>query len=602
MSSQRRGSPFSVVFITFLTAISVLVTTQNANAFALPPISPVSLVGSIAETAATTGEGVAVGTIVSGGAFFEVTASVAVGAFLTGYGGGTLAWKLGNALGQALPCLDCPDIGPNPSRSGIGQFASGQQSATEYSVFAYQFGRNGYDCSAVYTVTSATLSAGSLSGDIHVDFSGGACGANNPDYNKAFIAAQTSPGAGTCCTSGGNTGVVYQLNTTTGNLHFTGLGVNGYVHSLVITSSATGRNNGVSWNVECMNTPTGSACPPASSLDGYSPPISVSGTTATPTPTGESLSVQSHGNCTSSANPANNTPVTASSTAFKATDPKYPPIVAPVCPAGTTLTEFGADVVPLSTGSTIKTTPLIISKPIPNTNNPPAGHPEYAPNLPGGANYPAKLTMTITLTDGTEKPYDPFTDPVPDPNNTVDQRTFHCKWGGLAVALSECSPIYKQAPPKAPPIPEVSTDFGNCVTTGISFNPITWVYIPVKCALQWAFVPSAATVTGWQNRVATIKANPPISVASQGTQYIKDQFVIAGDSDCSNPTTVDASPLGQKGTLEFDPICAIGRIEQNTTTGMIIYNIFRVGIFIAAGFFVWIRVFRSVGSKDEVEA
>lgn len=39
-----------------------------------------------------------------------------------------------------------------------------------------------------------------------------------------------------------------------------------------------------------------------------------------------------------------------------------------------------------------------------------------------------------------------------------------------------------------------SPDGDNCISRAFSFNPIDWVYWPVRCALQWAFVPSAGAV------------------------------------------------------------------------------------------------------------
>lgn len=37
----------------------------------------------------------------------------------------------------------------------------------------------------------------------------------------------------------------------------------------------------------------------------------------------------------------------------------------------------------------------------------------------------------------------------------------------------------------------VPTEVGACMSAGFSWNPVSWVYIPVKCVLTWAFVPSS---------------------------------------------------------------------------------------------------------------
>jgi hypothetical protein len=36
-----------------------------------------------------------------------------------------------------------------------------------------------------------------------------------------------------------------------------------------------------------------------------------------------------------------------------------------------------------------------------------------------------------------------------------------------------------------------------------SWNPVDWIYIPVKCALLWAFVPDTATLTSVETSLST---------------------------------------------------------------------------------------------------
>lgn len=40
------------------------------------------------------------------------------------------------------------------------------------------------------------------------------------------------------------------------------------------------------------------------------------------------------------------------------------------------------------------------------------------------------------------------------------------------------------------PKPSDKVDYAQCVATDVSWNPVSWVFVPVKCALQWAFYPS----------------------------------------------------------------------------------------------------------------
>jgi len=50
----------------------------------------------------------------------------------------------------------------------------------------------------------------------------------------------------------------------------------------------------------------------------------------------------------------------------------------------------------------------------------------------------------------------------------------------------------------------------NCMADTWSWNPVNWVYIPIKCALQWALVPKTATMTSLGTRVKTaLSASAP---------------------------------------------------------------------------------------------
>lgn len=49
----------------------------------------------------------------------------------------------------------------------------------------------------------------------------------------------------------------------------------------------------------------------------------------------------------------------------------------------------------------------------------------------------------------------------------------------------------------APTEPKADGDvsFGQCVTSEVSWNPVSWVFVPVKCALKWAFEPDQDNLT-----------------------------------------------------------------------------------------------------------
>lgn len=98
-----------------------------------------------------------------------------------------------------------------------------------------------------------------------------------------------------------------------------------------------------------------------------------------------------------------------------------------------------------------------------------------------------------------------------------------CEWGPYQMDIDQCTqrysttfnvlapprptttpsvpPVEPEAPPcytncTTPPIPpdppsDPKDGGDNCISDAFSLNPIDWVYVPVKCALKWAFVPTS---------------------------------------------------------------------------------------------------------------
>lgn len=107
-----------------------------------------------------------------------------------------------------------------------------------------------------------------------------------------------------------------------------------------------------------------------------------------------------------------------------------------------------------------------------------------------------------------------------------------CKWGSREVEWKWCIPLLPTFEPGSggstttdPTKPDtgtgvpttgtgtqpVPTDAKNCIAGAFSWNPVDWVFVPVKCALQWAFKPTTALET----RIARVKTafenKPPFS-------------------------------------------------------------------------------------------
>lgn len=79
----------------------------------------------------------------------------------------------------------------------------------------------------------------------------------------------------------------------------------------------------------------------------------------------------------------------------------------------------------------------------------------------------------------------------------------------------------KPAPPVDPPLdPNLQTDTQTCMAGAVSWNPVDWVFVPVKCALRWAFVPrNAPTFTDLQNPIPSgwVPALPSVPDKPCGT-------------------------------------------------------------------------------------
>lgn len=121
-------------------------------------------------------------------------------------------------------------------------------------------------------------------------------------------------------------------------------------------------------------------------------------------------------------------------------------------------------------------------------------------------------------------------DQWPDAND--NKNDWQCWYGGYRIALSTClgmypapyfgtgittvtSPSPSPSPsvstsPSAPVLPTTGTNpesppqgdpagdpqGSGCWGSGWSWNPVSWVYVPVKCALKWAFIPTTAPSFG----------------------------------------------------------------------------------------------------------
>lgn len=107
------------------------------------------------------------------------------------------------------------------------------------------------------------------------------------------------------------------------------------------------------------------------------------------------------------------------------------------------------------------------------------------------------------------------------------------------------------------PSPDPTKNGRSCLASGISLNPFTWVYIPVKCALKWAFVPPALAAS-WAGFMAQVGGQAPWSYVLAGPAVIKNLVVGWGNpgDSCGTSTGNGSGPIA----LPIDniqPWCAL---------------------------------------------
>lgn len=157
------------------------------------------------------------------------------------------------------------------------------------------------------------------------------------------------------------------------------------------------------------------------------------------------------------------------------------------------------------------------------------------PDMVGGRK---ALTLQRTLTGGELvrclERGDECRDWWEETNQGTTPGAYRCLYGGLEVALTECS-VYRdsfrhgtQNPTITDPVTGETIDWGGdprgsigpgtgptpgeqCMATwGSAANPIEWVMRPVQCALVWAFVPRAEKMTQAQTTAqSTFNASLP---------------------------------------------------------------------------------------------
>ncbi|MCW2787147.1 MAG: hypothetical protein JWP74_3664, partial [Marmoricola sp.] len=139
--------------------------------------------------------------------------------------------------------------------------------------------------------------------------------------------------------------------------------------------------------------------------------------------------------------------------------------------------------------------------------------------------------------------------------------------------------------PLTPPTPTSSS----CLSAAFSFNPVDWVYVPVKCVLSWAFDPDP-NVYNWSGFITTLQSRPPTSIMFGLVATIQGAFSgfnTAGD--CGTLADFSSHSLSHAQIT-----CA--RIKSTPGFGAF-YGLVQVGLVTVTAIGIFQMVKTSVGGK-----
>lgn len=94
-------------------------------------------------------------------------------------------------------------------------------------------------------------------------------------------------------------------------------------------------------------------------------------------------------------------------------------------------------------------------------------------------------------------------------------------------------------------------DSENCLAGMWSWNPVDWVYIPVKCALQWAFVPKPGQASQLMTNFKTQYGATGLGTWSAVPASIVSEFP-TGEAGCKGPAMTVPAALGGKTYYPLD--------------------------------------------------
>ena len=113
----------------------------------------------------------------------------------------------------------------------------------------------------------------------------------------------------------------------------------------------------------------------------------------------------------------------------------------------------------------------------------------------------------VTTPGGFPDPDGPYPEPTATPSPTTDPTP---TTGPSTGPSGEPEPCVGAACGEGPQ-PDPGDGSGSCLGDAWSWNPVDWIYVPVKCVFLWAFVPKTSLSTRIDGIVSTITGKAPFS-------------------------------------------------------------------------------------------
>ena len=174
-----------------------------------------------------------------------------------------------------------------------------------------------------------------------------------------------------------------------------------------------------------------------------------------------------------------------------------------------------------------------------------------------------------------------------------------CLWGPYLVEVDNCTTTAtepatgddKALLPDGSPDPAGEPGSGQCFPHGwAAFNPVQWVYKPVKCALVWAFVPREAVVLEATASLSDAWEDTALGTVTAATTAVMAPVVNLkddpGPTDCNGPAFVIPQLPAMSSALTLHPMSTCNEL---TTYLLGIYLPIASALIYLGGFFAGTR-------------